>query len=232
MSTPALDPKAVAGRAAADLVPDGSIVGLGTGSTVHFTLLRLAERMRAEGLRILGVPTSLDTERKARELAIPLTTLDDVEAIDVTVDGADEIDSRFDMIKGGGGALLREKVVASITKRQIVVVGPNKLVARLGTTYALPVEVAPFARGTVLRALRRLGADPIQRTRDGVVVRTDNGNELVDVRFAQGIEDAAALDRAIDAIPGVVETGLFLGLAHVLVVGHPDGRVEVRHKPV
>lgn len=231
MATPALDPKAVAGRAAADLVPDGSIVGLGTGSTVHFTLLRLAERMRADGLRILGVPTSLDTERKARELAIPLTTLDDVEAIDVTVDGADEIDARFDMIKGGGGALLREKVVASITKRQIVVVGPNKLVARLGTTYALPVEVAPFARGTVLRALRRLGADPIQRTRDGVVVRTDNGNELVDVRFAEGIEDAAALDRAIDAIPGVVETGLFLGLAHVLVVGHPDGRVEVRHRP-
>lgn len=232
MATPALDPKAVAGRAAADLVPDGAIVGLGTGSTVHFTLLRLAERMRSDGLRILGIPTSLDTERKARELAIPLTTLDDVEAIDVTVDGADEIDGRFDMIKGGGGALLREKVVASITKRQIVVVGPNKLVARLGTTYALPVEVAPFARGTVLRALRRLGADPIQRTRDGVVVRTDNGNELVDVRFADGIADAAALDRAIDAIPGVVETGLFLGLAHVLVVGHPDGRVEVRHKQV
>ncbi len=231
MPNPALDPKAVAGRAAADLVPDGAVVGLGTGSTVHFTLLRLAERMRAEGFRILGVPTSIDTERKARELAIPLTTLDDVEVIDVTVDGADEIDPRFDMIKGGGGALLREKVVASITRRQIVVVGPNKLVARLGTTFALPVEVVPFARGTVQRALRRLGADPVQRTRDGVVVRTDNGNEVLDARFADGIADAAALERAIHAIPGVVESGLFLGLAHVLVVGHPDGRVEVRQKP-
>lgn len=231
MPNPALDPKAVAGRAAADLVPDGAIVGLGTGSTVHYVLLRLAERMREEGLRILGIPTSVDTERKARELSIPLTTLDDVEVIDVTVDGADEIDARFDMIKGGGGALLREKVVASITRRQIVVVGPNKLVARLGTTFALPIEVVPFARGTVQRALRRLGADPVQRLRDGVVVRTDNGNEVLDARFENGIEDAAALELAIDAIPGVVESGLFIDLAHVLVIGHPDGRVDVRNKP-
>lgn len=230
MPSPALDPKSVAGRAAADLVPDGAVVGLGTGSTVHFTLLRIAERMRADGLRILGVPTSLDTERKARELAIPLTTLDDVESIDVTVDGADEIDDRFDMIKGGGGALLREKVVASITRKQIVVVGPNKVVARLGTTFALPVEVVPFARGTVQRALRRLGAGVTLRVRDGAVVRTDNGNEVLDARFEDGIADAAALERAIDAIPGVVESGLFLGLAHVLVVGHPDGRVEVRQR--
>jgi ribose 5-phosphate isomerase A len=231
MPNPVLDPKSVAGRAAADLVPDGSIVGLGTGSTVHFTLLRLAERMRSEGLRILGVPTSVDTERKARELAIPLTTLDDVDAIDVTVDGADEIDPRFDMIKGGGGALLREKVVASITRRQIVVIGPNKLVDRLGTTFALPVEVVPFARGTVQRALRRMGGDPVHRMRDGAVVRTDNGNEVLDVRFADGIDDAAALERTIDAIPGVVESGLFLGLAHVMVIGHPDGRIDVRNKP-
>ncbi len=231
MPNPALDPKAVAGRAAADLVPDGAIVGLGTGSTVHFVLLRLAERMREEGLRILGIPTSVDTERKARELAIPLTTLDDVDAIDVTVDGADEIDPQFDMIKGGGGALLREKVVASITRRQVVVVGPNKLVARLGTTFALPIEVVPFARGTVQRALRRLGVDPVHRMRDGMALRTDNGNEVLDARFENGIEDAAALERAIDAIPGVVESGLFLDLAHVLVVGHPDGRVDVRNKP-
>jgi len=230
MSNPTHDPKEVAGRAAAELVPDGCIVGLGTGSTVHFTLLRLAERMREQDLRILGVPTSLDTERKARELSIPLTTLDEIESIDVTVDGADEIDPRFDMIKGGGGALLREKVVASITRRQIVVVGPAKLVARLGTTFPLPVEVVPFARTTVQRALRRLGADPVLRARDGTPVRTDNGNEVLDARFADGIADAAALERALDAIPGVVESGLFLGLAHVLVIGHPDGRAEVREK--
>jgi ribose 5-phosphate isomerase A len=231
MASPAHDPKAVAGRAAADLVPDGSVVGLGTGSTVHHTLVRLAERMRAEGLRILGVPTSLDTERKARELSIPLTTLDDVASIDVTVDGADEIDPRFDMVKGGGGALLREKVVASITKREIVVVGPSKLVERLGTTYPLPVEVVPFARASVQRALRTLGADPVLRTRDGAAMRTDNGNEVLDARFAAGIADTRAMELAIDAIPGVVESGLFVGLAHVLVVGHPDGRVEVRQRP-
>ncbi len=231
MPNSALDPKAVAGRAAADLIPDGAIVGLGTGSTVHFTLLRLAERMRADGLRILGVPTSLETERKARELAIPLTTLDDVDAIDMTVDGADEIDPHFDMIKGGGGALLREKVVASITRRQVVVIGPNKLVDKLGTTFALPVEVVPFARGTVQRALKLLGADPVHRMRDGAVVRTDNGNEVLDARFENGIDDAASLERAIHAIPGAVECGLFLGLADVLVIGHPDGRVEVRQKP-
>ncbi len=231
MPTPVIDPKAVAGRAAADLVPDGAVVGLGTGSTVHFVLLRIAERMRGEGLRILGVPTSLDTERKARELSIPLTTLDDIESIDVTVDGADEIDPRFDMTKGGGGALLREKVVASITKRQIAVVGANKIVERLGTTFPLPVEVVPFARGVVRRALLQLGAEATLRSRDGVAVRTDNGNEILDARFVDGIADTAAMERSIDRIPGVVESGLFVGLAHVLVIGHPDGRVEVRHKP-
>ncbi|MBL8862310.1 MAG: ribose-5-phosphate isomerase RpiA [Planctomycetes bacterium] len=221
----------MAGRAAADLVPDGAVVGLGTGSTVHFTLLRLAERMRSEGLRILGVPTSLDTERKARELAIPLTTLDEIESIEVTIDGADEIDPAFDMVKGGGGALLREKVVAWITKREIVVVGPNKLVPRLGASYPLPVEVVPFARSVVLHGLRRLGAEPVLRARDGVAARTDNGNEIIDARFPEGIADARGLEHAIDQIPGVVETGLFLGLAHVLVVGHADGRVEVRQRP-
>lgn len=231
MATAPIDPKAVAGRAAADLVPDGAVVGLGTGSTVHFVLLRLAERMRAEGLRILGVPTSLDTERKARELAIPLTTLDDIESIDVTVDGADEIDPRFDMTKGGGGALLREKVVASITKRQIAVVGANKIVERLGTTFPLPIEVVPFARGVVQRALAQLGAEATLRSRDGTAFRTDNGNEILDARFEGGIADTGAMERAIDRIPGVVESGLFVGLAHVLVIGFPDGRVEVRHKP-
>jgi ribose 5-phosphate isomerase A len=221
------DPKQAAGRAAADLVSSGADVGLGTGSTVRFALLRLAERMREEGLRLRGVPTSLDTERKARELGIPLVTLDEVEVLDVTIDGADEIDARFDMIKGGGGALLREKVVAAITRREIVVVGPDKLVARLGLGFPLPVEVVPFARAAVARALRGLGAEPAMRRLDGAPYRSDNGNEILDCRFAGGIADAAALERAIDAIPGVVESGLFVGLAHVLVIGHEDGTAEV-----
>jgi ribose 5-phosphate isomerase A len=206
-------------------------LGLGTGSTVRFSLLRIAERIRDEGLRVRGVPTSLDTETKARALGIPLATLDEVSALDLTIDGADEIDGAFDMIKGGGGALLREKVVASITRCQVIVVGPEKVVARLGTTFALPVEVVPFARPVIARALEKLGAVPqLRSATDGSVYRTDNGNEILDCRFARGIADARALESEIDALPGVVESGLFVGLAHVLVVGHADGSAEVRER--
>jgi len=224
-------PKEIAGRRAADFVQNGMTLGLGTGSTVHFTLLALGERIRAEGLRVRGVPTSLDTERKARELGIPLATLDEVTSIDLTIDGADEIDPQFAMVKGGGGALLREKVVAAISRREVIVVGPEKVVPRLGSTFALPVEVAPFARPVVERALARLGCEPrLRSAKDGGRYRTDNHNEILDCRFPDGIADPAALERAIDAIPGVVESGLFIGLAHVLVIGHPDGRAEVRER--
>jgi ribose 5-phosphate isomerase A len=229
MST--LDPKAVAGRRAAELVQDGMTLGLGTGSTVFHTLVRLGERIRADGLRVRGVPSSIDTERKARDFGIPLATLDEVDSIDLTIDGADEIDGRFDMVKGGGGALLREKVVASISRREAIVVGPDKVVERLGTTFKLPVEVVPFARALVARRIAKLGCEPIlRRAKDGGDYRTDNGNEILDCRFPGGIADARALELALDAIPGVVESGLFIGLAHVLVIGHPDGRAEVRER--
>jgi ribose 5-phosphate isomerase A len=154
-----------------------------------------------------------------------------VQRIDLTIDGADEIDHAFHMIKGGGGALLREKVVAAISRREVIVVGPEKVVARLGTTFALPVEVAPFARPVVARALTGLGCEPsVRRSKDGAIYRTDNGNEILDCRFPQGIADAPGMEREIDAIPGVVESGLFIGLAHTLVIGHPDGRAEVRER--
>lgn len=221
------NPKEVAGRRAADMVETNSIVGLGTGSTVYFTLVRLAERIRDEGLQITGVPTSIDTETKARELGIPLTTLAEVEGFDVTIDGADEIDGDFAMIKGGGGALLREKVVAYATRRQIIVVGRNKLVERLGTTFDLPVEVVPFALPMVAREIRTLGAEPTERTAGGAEYRTDNGNAILDCHFPDGIEDPAAMEHALDTIPGVVETGLFIGLAHACVVGEEDGGVQV-----
>jgi ribose 5-phosphate isomerase A len=186
----------------------------------------LAERIRDERLSLRGVPTSLDTERKARALGIPLVGLDEVEALDLTIDGADEIDARFDMIKGGGGALLREKVVASISKREVIVVDAGKRVERLGVRFALPVEVVPFARAAVARRIAALGASWTLRAREGRVAMTDNGNEILDCRFPGGIGDAPALERTLDALPGVVETGLFVGLAHVLVVGDDDGRVE------
>jgi len=222
--------KEACGRRAAEFVTDGTVVGLGTGSTVWFTLVRLAERISEEGLAIRGVPTSSDTEEKARELGIPLTTLAEVESIDLTIDGADEVDPELNLIKGGGGALLREKIIASISQREVIVAGRSKLVERLGTTFDLPVETVPFARATVERALRALGCRPSLRlAADGrSTYHTDNGNEIFDCAFAEGIADPAQLEAHLASIPGVVESGLFVGLAHALVVGDPDGSVEVR----
>lgn len=225
------NPKEVAGIEAAKFVQDGMTLGLGTGSTVHFALVRIAERIREEGIAVRGVPTSLDTERKSREFGIPLTTLEEISRIDLTIDGADEIDGNFDMIKGGGGALLREKVVASITDKTVIVVGRNKVVERLGTTFMLPVEVAPFAQPVIARAIRDLGGEPLLRTLDGGgPYLTDNQNRILDCRFEAGIEDPKTLEKQLGALPGIVESGLFIGLAHVMIVGEEDGSCEVRER--
>ena len=226
--------KAAAGRRAADFVEDGATLGLGTGSTVQPFLERLAERIASEGLTVRGVPTSEGTAAIARELGIPLASLTEVDRIDLTVDGADEIDPAFDMIKGGGGALLREKVVACLSAREVIVVDPAKVVARLGTTFRLPVEVVPFALPVVERAVRGLGLEPRLRDLTGAAhaggYRTDNGNAILDCAAPDGIADPARLELELDAIPGVVESGLFVGLAHTLVVGHPDGTCDVRER--
>ena len=223
------NPKQVAGRRAAEFVEHGMRVGLGTGSTVIFTLERLAERVK-EGLVISCVPTSVDTQTKARAMGLPLVELADTEKLDLTIDGADEIDGDFNMIKGGGGALLREKVVASISRRVVTIVGADKVVSRLGA-FPLPIEVVPFAREVVERALKSRGAQPKRRlARDGGNYLTDNGNQILDCHFPGGIADAPGLERELDQIPGIVETGLFIGLSHVLVVGHPNGSVEVRER--
>lgn len=227
-----MNPKEAAGRRAAELVEGGTRVGLGTGSTVWFALLRLAERIREEGLAIEGVATSRDTERKARELAIPLLGLERVDTLALTIDGADQVDPRFDMIKGGGGALLREKVVASVSERVVIVVGEDKRVARLGLGFPLPIEVVPFARSTVARALEQLGCEPSERLDPaGEPFVTDNGNRVLDCRFASGIADARALEDELGRIPGIVESGLFLGLADALVVGRADGAAELVERP-
>lgn len=219
-----------AGRAGADLVSDGDIVGLGTGSTASFAILRLGERV-AEGLRILGIPTSVESERLALEAGIPLTTLEEHPDIDITIDGADEVDPNLDLIKGLGGALLREKIVAYATRREVIVVDPSKLVDRLGTRAPLPVEVTAYGHAAVARRLRALGCEPALRPRkapgSGPFV-TDNGNLIYDCRF-DGIPDPAALERRIDAIPGVVECGLFVGLAAV-VIAASEGGLDVRQR--
>jgi ribose 5-phosphate isomerase A len=226
------NPKQVAGRRAAELARDGMVLGLGTGSTVLFTLQRLAERIREEGLALRGVPTSVETERRAAELGIPLVTLEEVARVDLTIDGADEVDPAFHLVKGGGGALLREKVVASISDREVIVIGPDKLVDRLAARFPLPVEVTAFARPVVARALVQLGFEPHLRVHQGgEPYRTDNGNEILDARFPGGLADPATTERQLLAIPGVVECGLFVGLCHAVVIGHPDGRAELRERP-
>lgn len=207
------------------------VVGLGTGSTVFFTLERLGERITDEGLSISGIPTSLDTATKARAFGIPIVGFEEVGQIDLTIDGADEIDGDYSMIKGGGGALLREKVVASLSKQVVIIVGLDKVVETLGVSFPLPVEYVPFARTPVKRALLALGAEPTLRAgAGGEAYLTDNGNEIFDCAFEGGIADAEALALALAGTPGIVEHGLFLGLADHLVIGHEDGTAEERSK--
>jgi ribose 5-phosphate isomerase A len=221
--------QAVAGRAL-ELVQDGARVGLGSGRAACAFVRRLAERVRS-GLRIAAVPTSDASERLARELGIPLVALDEVE-LDLTVDGADEVAPNLDLVKGWGGALVRERIVASASRRQVIPVGSEKLVAALGQRGRIPLELIPLARGPALPRLRALGLRPAVRmdatgTRPAI---SDNGNLLVDCAPDQVLRDAQAaraLDAALRAVPGVVDTGLFLGTAERALVGYPDGRVEV-----
>ena len=215
--------KELAGRAAAKLVRDGEVVGLGTGSTAYFAVVALGERVKS-GLKILGIPTSVQTADLARAAGIPLTTLDQHPEIDITIDGADEVDPQLRLIKGGGGALLREKVVASASKKMIVVADSGKIVPVLGR-FPLPVEIISFARTVVEKKIVALGASPKLRTRpDGSPYLTDNGNQILDCSFGK-IDDPPALALALSNTPGIVEHGLFIGLAKLALIGR-GGRVE------
>lgn len=227
MTDPYLPAKRAAARAAADLVTSGMRIGFGTGSTFRHALERLAERIRDEGLDVAGVPTSAATAAEARRLGVPLIDLDDVSELDLAIDGADEVDAAKNLIKGGGGALLREKIVAAAARELIVLVSSNKLVERLGETFALPVEVVPFGLRQIAAGLERLGARPTLRIRsNGEPAITDNGNRVFDCAFAP-IEDPAELEARIDRIPGVVESGLFVAMAGRVFVGDADGRVRI-----
>ena len=236
------DAKRAVGEAAAALVEDGMRVGLGTGSTTAFAIAALGRRLREEGVRFAGVPTSFAAERLARKAGIPLRALDDLgldrlapgaAVLDLALDGADEVDPALDCIKGRGAAHTREKVVASLAARFVVLADPSKEVARLGTKMPVPVEVLPMALPAVARALRGLGARPVLREgggKDGPVV-TDQGLWILDAFFDGGIADAAALAAAIRPIPGVLDHGLFVGLATDLLVGEADGRVRHVRRP-
>lgn len=225
--------KVVAARRAVDFIEDGMKVGLGTGSTAAFMVRRLGEVVREEGLRVTAVPTSTRTAELAAELGIPLTTLDEAGWLDVTIDGADEFDGALNLVKGGGGALLREKIVATASDRMIVIADAAKEVGMLGA-FDLPVEVIPFGMQATRTLIEEVlaGQDVMGRA---ITLRmagerpfvTDEGNHIFDLSLAR-IGNPGSLALMLNQIPGVVENGLFIDICDTVVIGHADGRVELR----
>ena len=210
--------KRAAGQAAAELVEPGMALGLGTGSTVAHFLDALADR----DVDVAGVPTSEATAGRCRELGIRLLGLESVDRLDLVVDGADELTEDLALTKGGGGALLREKVVASMGERFVVIATPDKVVGRLGASFPLPIEVVDFAVPEVTRRVHALGASEVTVRGNGGY-RTDNGNAILDVVFADGIEDVDMLDVTLALVPGVAEHGLFIDLATEALLGSSEG---------
>lgn len=224
--------KLQAAIAAAALVKDGMAVGLGSGTTSSLVIRALGERVATEGLRLLGVPTSVATAVLAKSLRIPLRELDDVEVLDLNLDGADEIDPQFRMIKGRGGALLREKIVASVARCRVTVITPEKRVDTLGLHAPIPVEISPVGTRHIERLLREQGAETqLRMGPDRQPYLTDGGNRIVDCRFPPG-QEPERLEARLRATVGVFETGLFIALCDVLLVGHEGGveRVETRFR--
>lgn len=218
--------KEAAARASLQYVKDGQVVGLGTGSTAAYFIKLLGEQVK-NGLRIRGIPTSVRSRDLALSVSIPLTTLDECQEIDVTVDGADEVDPELRLIKGGGGALLREKIVASATRKMVVVADVSKQVQRLGK-FPLPVEVIKFAQALVAKRIAAMGAEVKLRTDvEGKPYVTDENNHILDCRFGE-IRDADGLARELNEMPGVVEHGLFVGMASVALLARGTEIVELR----
>jgi ribose 5-phosphate isomerase A len=219
------DAKRRAAASAVDRIESGMVVGLGSGSTAALAVEEIGRRLAAGALRdIVGIPTSAATQEQATRLGIRLGTLEEHPVVDLTFDGADEVDPDGNVIKGLGGALLREKIVATASRRWVIVVDPSKLVPRLGTRAPLPVEVVTFGAGAHASAIQALGAEPVLRlVAGGQPFRTDEGHLVLDCRFPRGIADPAGVQAALRARPGVVETGLFLGMRPEVVVGRSGG---------
>ncbi len=223
MTTDVLQLKQQAAERAVELVQSGMVLGLGSGTTALLAVRRLAEQLHAGRLHdIVGVPTSLVIEQEARRLQIPLTTLEEHPVLDLTIDGADEVDPQLNLIKGGGGALLREKIVAQASRQEIIIVDETKLVPVLGTRWTVPVEVIPFGWPSQAEYLKTLGAQVNLRQQNGVAFKTDQGNLILDCQFGP-IPDAYALATKLKTRTGIVEHGLFLNLASEVIVAGTDG---------
>lgn len=218
--------KALAAHKALEFVQDGQILGLGTGSTVQHFLAALGQRVQ-QGLRVCGVPTSQSTAAYARQLGIPLLNNEELWDIDVAVDGADQVDPYLNLIKGGGGALLREKIVAKAAREFIVIVDQAKQVGRLGLPFPLPVEIVPFGWRTTQRHLENLGWPSPLRQKAGQLFLTDNGNYIIDLHIPE-IAEPSTLESSLKQIPGVVECGLFVMMTSLLITGTNDGPLLTR----
>ncbi|CAG5080232.1 Ribose-5-phosphate isomerase A, rpiA [Thermobacillus xylanilyticus] len=218
--------KQLVGARAAELVEDGMVVGLGTGSTAYYMIQRLAERVRA-GLDIACVATSRQTHELAASLGIRILDVNQVEAIDLTIDGADEIDEHFNAIKGGGGALLREKIVASLSRKVVIIADSTKRVKQLGK-FPLPVEIVAFAHKHTLKKFEQAGYPAKIREKDGTLFVTDGGNHIVDLHLGR-IDDPEGLAETIDRMTGVVDHGLFIDLVHEVLLAE-DGDVRLLKK--
>ena len=218
--------KEAAARASLRFVNDGDIVGLGSGSTAECAIRLLGERLKS-GLRIRGIPTSVRSKELAASLGIPLTTLNDYQQIDVTIDGADEFDPELRLIKGGGGALLREKIIASASKKVVIVADSSKQVQVLGK-FPMPVEVIPFAQALIANKITALGASvTLRQYVDENPFVTDDGHRILDCRFGQ-IPDPPTLAHTLSDMPGVVEHGLFINMVNVVLMGKGDEVMEFR----
>ncbi|MDN8589765.1 ribose 5-phosphate isomerase A [Chryseobacterium mucoviscidosis] len=219
--------KQIAAERAAEYVQDGMKVGLGTGSTAYYAICRIGERVR-EGLNIQAVATSEASDKLAKEWGIPIVPFDQIGRLDLTIDGADEVDPEFNLIKGGGGALLREKIVAANSDKLIIVADGSKAVPKLGK-FPLPVEVVPFASEWTFEALEKLGCNPEWRMDGDQRYLTDNGNLIADCRM-EAIEQAAELNVQLNMLPGVVDNGLFIHMADTVILAKSDGSIDERHR--
>ncbi|PEN02241.1 ribose 5-phosphate isomerase A [Bacillus wiedmannii] len=217
--------KQLAGEYAANFVKDGMKVGLGTGSTVYWLIQKLGERVK-EGLSFQAVPTSKETEVLAKQLNISLISLNDVQSLDLTIDGADEIDANLQLIKGGGGALLREKIVATSSKELIIIADESKLVTHLGT-FPLPIEIIPFSWKQTERKIQSLGCQTTLRLKNNETFITDNNNMIIDCIFPHNITNPTNFHTQLKMITGVVETGLFVNMTSKAIIGTKNGIKEL-----